>query len=124
MSFTDFGAKVFIFSNDAESAMSQKWLLEAHQCDVHLLSEAQDIPLNQIFSDDIFVLDFNSEHPKPFFLLDGLLNIPKRPKLLIMADRQDSFGHNDAIKGGAAHILFKPCETSDFLDAISLLGRS
>jgi len=105
-------------------AQSQKCFLETHNHSVELVNMDSTFDNAGIEFMDIILLDIGLENIMNFPVLDQLLNIEKRPKLLITAFENQIFKKDDFLKGGSAHILFKPFSPSDLLGAVETLAST
>jgi len=104
------------------TSLSQKCFLETHYHSVELVHMDSTFDNIAINAKDIILLDIGLENIVSFPVLDQLLKVGKRPKLLITAFENQVFKKDDFLKGGPAQILFKPFSPSDLLGAIEELA--
>lgn len=122
MTETETAISIFIFESDTTAVLSQKYLLETHNHTVKLVDMGyfeRPLDLRPI---DIVVLDMGVENTMNFPILDVLLKVRQRPKILLTAFEDQIFRKDDFLKGGPSHILFKPFSPAELIDAVSELA--
>lgn len=112
---------IFIFESDPITTLSQKCFLENHNHSVQLVDMESSFDNSNIETEDIILLDIGLDNLINFPVLDQLLKIETRPKLLITTFENQVFKKDDFLKGGPAQILFKPFSPSDLLRAVETL---
>lgn len=115
---------IFIFESDTTTVLSQKYLLETHNHTVKLVDMGYfETPL-ELRPIDIVVLDMGVENTMNFPILDVLLKVRRRPKILLTAFENQIFRKDDFLSGGPSQILFKPFSPDDLIEAISELAET
>lgn len=113
---------IFIFEGDPVTSLSQKYFLESHDHSVEIVDVEASFESGRIKAEDIILLDVGIDVPINFPVLDQLLKIETRPKLLVTTIETQVFQQTDLFSGGPAHVLFKPFLPSELLGAIETLS--
>lgn len=116
MSIIPYPKTVYILEGDPALSHSLKCLLESHERPVRIVD-----PYEQFFHEDahseldIVLLNFDHESNSQFTLLNRLLNIARRPEIVITSTDKTVFKRGDRFMGERVTILFHPYSPAELV---------
>jgi len=113
---------IHLLSADTAYSQSQESILRQQALPVNILDIDDHHVANNLNCKDLVVIDMDSEHPAIFEIADKFMRSSSGPKLLLTSQQDRQFKPNDSFVRDGVFLLFKPYQTHEFLEKISIIS--
>jgi two-component SAPR family response regulator len=122
MNIIPYPKTVFILEEDSALSQSLKCLLETHERIVRIFNNYDAFFSENVHTDsDIVMVNFDHENDNQFALLNRLLNMARRPEIIITSTDKSGFQRGDRFWGERVTILFHPFSPKELVRTVAKL---